>query len=164
MLREGLRLSRRHQSLVYWSAATLFATGALWLWYHYLVRYEGEFGVVAHPLEQWWLKAHGAAAMVFLMALGSLARGHIRVGWKMGQSRGSGGTLLGASLVLIGSGWALYYVGGETLRPLISIVHWTIGLVSPAFIVIHVTLGRRERRARHRDDSPPVLAAKVRRA
>ena len=61
MLREGLRLSRRHQAWLHGASALLFTTGALWLVFHHYVRVPGEFGSEPHPLESWWLKLHGAA-------------------------------------------------------------------------------------------------------
>lgn len=155
MLREGLRLSRRHRTLLYGCVTALFVTGVLWLVFHYFVRVDGEFGEAQHPLEPWWLKLHGAAAMVFLLILGSLIRGHLRVGWKTRRNRQSGTTLTSACVVLIVTGWALYYVAGESARPWISVAHWGVGLVIPVLVVTHVIFGRRTRRAR---EAPPETA------
>jgi len=159
VLREGVRLSRRHRALLYWCVTLLFVTGVLWLAFHYLVRVEGELGEVRHPLEPWWLKLHGAAAMIFLMILGSLARGHIRMGWKARRNRRSGATLAAVSAVLIVTGWALYYVGSESARPWISAAHWGLGLFVPLFTITHVVFGRRARRAREREQKPPAPQA-----
>ena len=59
----------------------MFATGALWLLFHYFVRVHGEFGDRPHALEIWWLRLHGAAAMLTLLVLGSLVPIHVRRGW-----------------------------------------------------------------------------------
>jgi len=140
--REGLRLTLRHRAFVYGSSALLFLTGAAWLIAHTRMRVEGEFGDMPHPLERWSLQVHGAVAMLFLMALGSLVRGHIRAGWKAKRSRLSGTTMVAASTALIVSGWCLYYVGNEAARALISQAHWILGLAGPIIIGAHV-LGRR---------------------
>ena len=120
----------------------LFLTGAAWLVAHTWLHVEGEFGDMPHPLERWSLQAHGAIAMLFLMALGSLIRGHIRAGWRAKRSRLSGATMVAASAALIVSGWCLYYVGNEEARALISQAHWLLGLAGPIIIGAHV-LGRR---------------------
>lgn len=141
MPREGLRLSVHHRAFVYGSSALLFLTGAAWLVAHTWMRVEGDFGDMPHPLERWSLQAHGAVAMLFLMALGSLVRGHIRAGWRAKRSRLSGATMVAASAALVVSGWCLYYVGNEEARALISQLHWLLGLAGPIIIVAHV-LGR----------------------
>jgi hypothetical protein len=146
MLREGLRLSRRHKALVYGAFGALLATGVLWLVFHHFLRVEGDFGAEPHPLEPLWMKAHGAAAMAFLVVLGSLVRGHVRLGWKQRRHRPSGGAIVGASLVLAATGWALYYVGAEGLRAYVSIAHWTLGLAAPVLLAAHVVQGHRARR------------------
>ena len=145
MFREGLRLSRRHRALLYSCVGVLFATGVLWLAFHYLWRGSGEFGDLPHPAESWMLELHGAAAMVFLMLLGSLVRGHMRLGWKTRRNRWSGGVLTGGSAVLVLTGWALYYVGNESARSWISVAHWSFGLAAPALFIAHILFGRAAR-------------------
>lgn len=151
MLREGLRLSRRHRAWLYGTFSALFVSGLLWLVFRRWVRVEGEFGASAHPLEPWWLKLHGAAAMAFLLVLGTLVRGHVRLGWKLHQNRLSGSTLLATNALLAATGWALYYVGGESVRAWVSVLHWGLGLAAPALILVHVVRGRQAVAAARRD-------------
>src|ERR1044071_3187707 len=146
MLREGIRLSRLHRRLLYTFCGLLWASGVLWLLFHYFVRVPGEFGDTPHPLESWWLRLHGLAAMLSLLVLGSLVRGHIRLGWNIGRNRLSGSALVVCATVLIGTGWALYYVSNEFARTWISAVHWSLGLGSLAVIAIHVRAARRAQR------------------
>jgi hypothetical protein len=146
MLREGMRLSWRHKRLLYSSLGALFVSGVAWLILHYFVHVNGDFGPTAHPLEPWCLKVHGAVALIFVAILGSLVRGHIRLGWRMGVNRPSGSTVLGANAFLIASGWALYYVGGEPLRAWASRGHWVVGVALPALTAVHVWRGRSTRR------------------
>ena len=148
MLREGIRLSRRHRRWLYGTLAALFASGVLWLGFHHFARVESEIGETAHPLEPLWLRVHGAAAMLFLGVLGSLVRGHVRMGWRVGLNRLSGAALVSANAVLVLSGWALYYVGSESRRPWISVAHWTIGVALPLVLAVHVWRGRSLRRRR----------------
>lgn len=142
MLREGIGLSGRQRAILYGCCALLFLTGVAWLVAHTWMRTDGEFGETPHPLEHWSLQLHGAGAMLFLMALGSLVRGHMRIGWKTQRSRPSGVTMVAASVALVATGWCLYYVGNEAARTFISQLHWGLGLAGPVVIGVHV-LGRR---------------------
>jgi hypothetical protein len=140
-----MRLSTGHRKWIYWSGAALFATGALWLLFHYFVRPHGELDEVGHPLEVWWLRLHGACAMLFLLVLGSLLPIHVRRGWHQRRNLLAGCAVSTVALLLIASGYALYYYGGEDARPWISAFHWVLGLGTPVLLVWHIWLGRRFR-------------------
>ena len=150
MPREYLRLSRGHRTLFYACFGLLFLTGALWLVFHYGTHIKSDLGDLPHPLESLWLKIHGAAAMVFLIILGALVRGHIQMGWGMRKNRRSGAMLVAANLLLLVTGWALYYVGNEGARVWTSAVHWGLGLFVPVLVVLHVLFGRRTELSRQR--------------
>ena len=137
-----MRLSPGHRSWVYWTAAALFTSGALWLVFHYFVQAAGEFGPAPHPLEHWWLRLHGAAAMLALLVVGSLLPIHVRRGWHQGRNLPLGMALSAIVLLLVLSGYALYYLGGEEARPWISVFHWAIGVASPLALVWHIARGR----------------------
>ena len=138
-----MRLSTGHRQWVYSSGAALFATGALWLSFHYFLRTNGEFGDVAHPLEVWWLRLHGACAMLVLVVLGSLLPIHVRRGWHQRKNLLAGCVMSGVALLLIASGYALYYYGGEAARPWISAFHWVLGLGAPLLLAWHIWRGRK---------------------
>ena len=148
-----VRLERWHRRSVFASFALLVGSGALWLLFHYFVRTESEWGAGPHPLEAWWLRLHGLAAMITLLVLGSLLLTHVAGAWRLARNRASGAALGAAFALLIGTGYALYYFAGEQSRPAISLVHWVIGLAAVALIVAHVVLGRRV--AGRRRDAPP---------
>jgi hypothetical protein len=137
-----MRLSTGHRKWIYWSGAALFATGALWLLFHYFLHRHGEFGEAAHPLEIWWLRLHGACAMLVLLVLGSLLPIHVRRGWHQRKNLWAGGIVSAVALLLIASGYALYYYGGEEARPWISAFHWVLGLGTPVLLVWHIWRGR----------------------
>ncbi len=63
---------------------------------------------------------------------------HVPVGWQQDNQRPSGASLIAVCGVLIATGWALYYVGGETVRLWISRTHGMIGLALPLIIFVHV--------------------------
>jgi hypothetical protein len=142
-----MKLSTGHRRWVYWSAAGLLASGALWLAFHYLVRTRGEFGDTAHPLEIWWLRLHGGFAMLALVVMGSLLPVHVRRGWHQRKNLFAGCMLGALALLLITTGYALYYIGDEVTRPWISALHWGVGLGAPLVLIWHVWRGRRARSA-----------------
>ena len=139
------RLGSQHRR---WLAATftlLFISGVLWLVFHYFIHVKTEFGEGPHPLQQWWMKLHGLAAMATLIVAGSLLLGHIRKAWQHHQNRLSGGTMVAIMAALTLTGYALYYFGGEESRPIISMAHWVIGVAALPLLILHIVSGRRAR-------------------
>ena len=131
VVRLPVRLSLRHKRWLYVTAVVLLASGLGWLVAHDLLGGRGEFGDAPHPSEPWWLRIHGAAAMGFLIGLGSLLPGHISRAWQMRRNHRSGLSILGMVALLIAA------------RPWISCVHWLIGLAAAGMAPLHVVLGRR---------------------
>jgi len=143
-----MRLSHGHLRWVYATGIALFASGGLWLLFHYFVQVPGELGERPHALEAWWLRVHGAAAMLMLAVLGSLLPIHVRRGWHQRKNLVAGICLSALALLLIISGYALYYFGSEETRPWISVFHWVLGLGAPLLLVWHIVSGRRAQSAK----------------
>ncbi len=139
------RLGNVHRRMLYAVFVLLLATGLLWLGFHYFISLKTEFGDTHHPLEAWWLKLHGLAAMLALIVFGSLMPGHIRNAWHHRKNRGSGGSMVVLLALLALSGYLLYYAGGEELRQFTSLAHWAIGLAMAPLLILHIVLGRRAR-------------------
>jgi hypothetical protein len=153
-----IRLSARHRRVVYTSLSVLWLSGALWLLFHYFLQRAGTFGSEPHVLEAWWLRLHGLAMMVTLVAAGSLVVHHARRAWELGKNRLPGALVTGALLWLAASGYALYYFAGDDNAAWLPLLHWAPGLALPAAVALHVRRG--QRRARHRADTgtpPPEL-------
>lgn len=138
-----MRLTSRHRRWFYSASVLLFASGAAWLLFRFVLRRPGEFGDLPHPGEPWSMRVHGGAAMLFLVVLGTLVRSHILHGWRLGRNRCSGVGMVAIMFLLTLTGYALYYAGGERLRPVLSVVHWGLGLAVPAVLLWHIVLGRR---------------------
>ncbi len=139
----GFKLERWHRRCIYAVSTCLFITGMLWLLAHYFMRVMGEFGPNIHPLEPWSIKLHGAGAMVGLFFIGSLMNSHIRRAIKAKRNVFSGWTMIAIMLILVISGYGLYYLAGENNRAIWSAVHWIIGLLFPCFLILHILLGRK---------------------
>ncbi len=139
------RLGHRHRRWLAICFAILFMSGLLWLGFHYFVLVKTDFGEGPHPLQQWWLKLHGLAAMATLVIVGSLLPGHVRKAWQQYQNRLSGGTMVALATSLALTGYALCYFGGEESRSLISATHWLIGIAALPLLIAHIISGRRSR-------------------
>lgn len=141
---DGMRMPAWIRRWVYGTSIATAATGILWLLLHTFVRQEGEFGPEPYWAEPHLLSMHGAAAMLALWMLGLVWLPHVRRGWHQKRNRKMGVSLVAIALVLAISGWALYYVGGESVRPVLSVLHWAVGLVAVAWLPFHVWHGRRD--------------------
>lgn len=142
---DSIRLGPWHQWAVYGSTVVLVASGLVWLVLHYFLAQPGEFGDTFHPGEPWMLRLHGAGAMVGLIVYGSLLPVHIRRAWTIRRNIGLGISLGSLLIALTVSGYLLYYAGDEETRPVISVVHWVVGLAIPGILTWHVISGRRRK-------------------
>ena len=142
MRRDPIRLSTRHQVWLHATFGALFLSGAMWIGFDYFSGTNVEFSAHNPSLQPWCLRVHGATAMMFLVILGSLLRGHVRGAWKLRRNRLTGAVLVAFNAALVLTGYGLYYAGGEELRPWISRIHWVAGLATPAVIAWHIWRGK----------------------
>ena len=143
MRREGIQLGRKLRIIFYSVFGLLFVTGAVWWGIEMTGAPPDEFAVLQH----WLLKGHGGAAMGSLFILGILYPLHIARGWRARRNRSTGGILVGVSILLIVTGYLLYYSGDDTTRTVASRLHTWIGLALPALVCGHILWGRRWRKA-----------------
>ena len=137
-----MKLGTSHERWIHMVLAAVYFTGVAWLLLRYGVRDDGlESGwSVARA---WLLRAHGAAAMLTLVTIGSLLAIHVPSGWRLGTNLRSGIGMLAAMAGLALTGWLLYYASGESLRAWSSWVHIVIGAAAPLFLVWHLAWRRR---------------------
>jgi hypothetical protein len=127
----------RHRTLVWPIIFGVWLSGALCLVFHDFLMRRGEFGLTAHPLEQWWLRAHSAFAFAALWLLGFLSVAHVGPRWAWRRQRGSGLVLLGVYIWLVLTGYLLYYAVGDAFRAAVALGHWTVGLATLFFLLLH---------------------------
>jgi hypothetical protein len=132
-----IHLSNRTKVWINCVGIGVWASGGGWLVVHYFIQPTGASGLENDSWGPWWLKVHGAFAFLAVWCGGLLWGLHVIRAWKTRRHRWSGGTLFAVLLVLIVSGYLLYYVGDDRLRDLISRVHWVLGLVIPLAYLIH---------------------------
>jgi uncharacterized membrane protein len=145
MKRRGLQLSRRHRLTLYAASLLLFISGAAWAWANHL----DETGRATENLRQsktWLMEIHGFSAMAFVLLLGTLLAGHVRRAWHARKNRANGVFFLTAISLLTLSGYALYYLGDENVRAIVSNFHLWLGLAAPALLILHIWLGHRATR------------------
>ena len=151
---DSIRLGPWHQGAVYGATAALAVSGIIWLVLHYFLAVPGEYGPQIHPLEPWMLRLHGAAAMAGLIIYGSLLPVHIRRAWSIRRNIVLGIGLVAIMLLLTITGYLLYYSGDENTRPVISAVHWILGLAVPALLAWHIVSGRMQTRVSETPSEP----------
>ncbi|MBU3606177.1 MULTISPECIES: hypothetical protein [unclassified Polynucleobacter] len=82
------------------------------------------------------LATHGIAAMLAILALGSVLPFHLKAGFKSQKKRLSGFSQLGFLGALVITGALLYY-GPADIRDEVIQTHWMIGLLFTAIFLIH---------------------------
>jgi len=97
------------------------------------------------------------------VVLGSLLPIHVRRGWHQRKNLLAGCVMSGVAILLIASGYALYYYGGEEARPWISAFHWVLGLGAPLLLIWHIWRGRQAHAAadEHPSLERPLATAEV---
>lgn len=143
---DSIRLSQRHKLVLYSVLGVVFASGVIWAWLHYFGSTENEFG--ASPAKAWVLMIHGLFAAVSLMLIGSLLPLHVKYAWRAHRNRGNGIFFISMVALLIGTGYALYYIGNEHLRSWTSWIHLGVGLIFPILLIVHIWRGRLSRKAK----------------
>lgn len=142
-----MKLTARHERWTYGVLAAVYFTGVAWLVLRYGVRDDGlESGWSIARV--WALRAHGAAAMATLVAVGTLLAVHVPGGWRLHSNLRSGIGMLAVMALLALTGWLLYYASGETLRAWSSWVHIAIGAAAPLGLVWHLAYRRRAKTAK----------------
>jgi hypothetical protein len=119
----------------------MFVTGATWLIADWLKSTPDT--EIWQTTAAWLLTVHGGGAMATLLLFGALIPVHAHRAWRAGRNRASGAVMIALGSVLVATSFGLYYTGSETLRPWISDIHIAAGFCLPAFLIVHVALGRR---------------------
>lgn len=125
------------------SGSALLLSGGGWLLAHWGYGAGSEELALPHPAEHRLIQAHGLAALLFTLALGGLGPVHLPRGWRQQRNHRSGLALVGAALLLLLSGYALYYWVDEAIRPAIGWLHSGIGLAMAIVLLVHRQLTSR---------------------
>ena len=132
----GATLPRGIRATLYGVAALLWVSGAVWLVLHYVFPQSTTFGPVPNPWEAPLMRVHGLIAVCAVFLLGWMMAAHVTARWASERNRRSGLVLAGAALLLISSGYALYYTTGAP-HDAAAIAHQAVGVLSPAAALAH---------------------------
>ena len=145
----GLRaLGKRHRragrvvlppalrTTVYGVGTLLFLSGAVWLVLHYVFPQSTAFGALPNPWEAPLMRVHGLIAVCAVFLIGWMTAAHVTVRWPSPRNRRSGLLLGGSALLLIFSGYALYYTTGSP-HDAAAVAHEAIGVLSPLAALAH---------------------------
>ena len=136
-----MKIPQRQRTWLYSAFSVLYFSGIWWCILRYLNPAE-RFYDDSQFLKTWSLKVHGAAAMLALILLGTLIPTHIKKGWLKGINRLSGSVFIGVNVILIFTGYGLYYFGGEISRGIVHWLHIVLGIAFPGFLIGHILKGR----------------------
>lgn len=120
-------LQPKHRNILIISLLAAWLSGLVWFFFDVVAQQRTP--AIAREI-------HGAAAMLALIALGSLYE-HIRVGWNSKRNFTSGILVVLALIFIIVTSWMLYYVGDEFLRKIASVTHWGIGVLALFLVIFH---------------------------
>ena len=132
----GVPLPRALRASLYGVGALLWVSGAVWLVLHYVFPQSTAFGPLPNPWEAPLMRVHGLIAVCAVFLIGWMTAAHVTVRWPSPRNRRSGLLLGGSALLLIFSGYALYYTTGSP-HDAAAVAHEAIGVLSPLAALAH---------------------------
>jgi cation transport ATPase len=138
------RLDPPFRFAVYAAFGVLFMSGAAWLVADRIK--ESSENEIWQESAATLLMIHGGTAMATLMLLGALVPVHVGRAWRARKNRATGIIMAVCNAVLIVTAFGLYYLASEALRPWASDIHLAFGLALPVLMLVHVQVGRKQRK------------------
>ena len=132
----GVPLLRALRASLYGVGALLWVSGAVWLVLHYVFPQATPFGPLPNPAEAPLMRAHGLIAVCAVFLIGWMTGAHVAARWPSERNRRSGLALGSTALLLILSGYALYYTTGSP-HDAAALGHEAIGVLAPAAALAH---------------------------
>jgi hypothetical protein len=129
-------MSRALRATILTVCALLWLSGALWLLLHELFPARNEFGTLPNLWEAPLMRLHGLIGVAAVFLFGWVGAGHILARWSALANRLSGLWLMGFAIVLVLSGYALYYTTGA-FHAGASGVHEWLGLLAIVAALAH---------------------------
>jgi hypothetical protein len=130
-------LSAGQRRFLLFAFAGLAATGLTWAWSD-LVHGLGPIDDEAAQAARAWLgRIHGAFAMLGLVAFGTAAAGHVPLHWMAGARRPSGIALAAILVLLVATGYALYYAADDFAHVASVWTHIAAGIAATAVFALH---------------------------
>jgi hypothetical protein len=148
----AIHLSQKTKLWINFVGIGVWFSGFGWVVVHFFLNTQDPLSLPNASSEPLWLKVHGAFAFLALWTGGLLWGLHVVKAWGVHRRRWSGSILFGALLILIATGYLLYYVANDNARSLISWSHWVLGIALPLAYLAH----RLAKKTRHRPKNQPL--------
>ncbi len=144
--RRGLQIGRWHRLSLCAVGLSLFFSGGGWAWIQHLDQ-AGRASDTLLQIKTELIAVHGFIAMFFVLWLGTLLDSHVSHAWHARKNRPNGAFFLAAVGLLTLSGYALYYLGSDSLRAADGRLHLWLGVAAPPLLLWHIWSGRKAVRA-----------------
>jgi len=137
------RMPRQVRAAIYLIIGGLWLSGCLWLVLDEFFARPGPFGPTPHPWEPALLLVHGVVAIAAMYLLGWVSLRHILRWWPGHLRRLSGATLSTCLVLLVVTGFALFFVSEDRWQHAAAFSHDACGLLVTVFGIQHWFFARR---------------------
>jgi hypothetical protein len=141
-------MPRRQRVGIYCILGILWVSGCVWLVLDEFFARAGEFGPMPNPWQPAVLLIHGVVSIVALYLLGWVSARHVLRWWPGGLRRLSGGTLAVCLVLLVVTGFALFFVSDDQWQRAAVLSHDALGLIVTVFGIQHWFFARRSAASR----------------
>ena len=121
---------------VYGVGTLLWLSGAVWLVLHQAFPQRSTFGLLPNPWEAPLMRVHGLVAVCGVFLIGWISAAHVAARLPRERNRRSGLALGSTAVLLIFSGYALYYTTGP-VHDSAGVLHELLGVLSPVVALLH---------------------------
>ncbi len=118
----------RKRTAIFLVLGGLWLTGCLWLVLDQFFTRRGQFGPLAHPWQAPLLLLHGILAIAAMYLLGWVSARHVLRWWPGGLRRVSGATLSVFLMLLVASGFALFFLSDDRWQHGAAVTHDVLGI------------------------------------
>jgi len=151
---------------VSWTGTATFLSGVGYLFLKYFVTSDDPFGVVNHPLQPWFLRAHVLASPLLVLAIGSVAVRHVWAHYVSGVKTARRTGILTALVTapMIATGYLIQVVTSLGWLRALALVHIAAGVVFGVGLAAHQVVLRRQgvrRQSRIMKDTHPAALPPV---
>ena len=122
-------MTRALRTAILAACALLWLSGALWLVLHLAFAQATPFGPVPNRWEPQLMRLHGVLAVGGVFLFGWITADHTLERWGSARNRLSGLTLAASAVLLVASGYALYYSVGPA-HEVAALTHRWLGVLS----------------------------------
>lgn len=138
------RMAGSQRFWVYLILGGLWLSGCVWLCLDQFFAGRGPFGKTPHPWEAPIVLLHGIIAVASVYLLGWISAQHVTHWWSKRLRRVSGISLCAFLIVLIVSGFALFFVSDDGWQRIATVVHEISGLGLTPIAVQHWFVRQRQ--------------------